>query len=176
MYGMKKSELRLVPHDPAWSDDFLAERARIASVLDDSSARIEHVGSTAIPTVHAKPILDIAILCGPKGLAPVVQALRQFGYEYRGPYGDEPAHHYAVLDRGDVRLCQVHLFAEATADWWANLRFRDVLRRDIGLARAYDDYKQRLAKVTADKREYAAIKSRWLDDFMPRVLRARIDT
>lgn len=57
MYGMRRDELRLVPHDPAWGDGFLAERGRIANALGDPSARIEHVGSTAIPAVHAKPIV-----------------------------------------------------------------------------------------------------------------------
>jgi len=67
MYGMKRDELRLLPHDPTWKDDFLAEKNRLAAGLRDGSIRIEHVGSTSIPTVHAKPILDIAILCGEGG-------------------------------------------------------------------------------------------------------------
>lgn len=166
MYGMRRDELRLLPHDPAWGDDFLAERGRIANALCDSSARIEHVGSTAIPTVHAKPILDIAILCGERGLEPVARALRLLGYDYRGQYDTEVGHYYAVLDRGDVRLCQAHIFTEATADWYSKLRFRDVLRRDVVLAREYDEYKLWLAKVAADKREYAEIKSRWVDGFI----------
>ena len=70
---MRKDELRLLPHDPVWAEDFLAEKNRIADALGDPSARIEHVGSTAIPTVHAKPILDIAILCGGKGIEPIVR-------------------------------------------------------------------------------------------------------
>jgi GrpB-like predicted nucleotidyltransferase (UPF0157 family) len=175
MYGMREDELRLLPHDPAWGDDFLAERGRIANALGDPSARIEHVGSTAIPTVHAKPILDIAILRGEKGLGPVARALRLLGYDYRGEFDDEVGHYYAVLDRGDVRLCQAHIFTEATADWYSTLRFRDVLRRDSGLAREYDDYKLGLAKEVADKTEYAEIKSRWVDAFMPKVMSAPVD-
>lgn len=175
MYGMRRDELRLLPHDPAWGDDFVAERGRIADALGDPSARIEHVGSTAIPTVHAKPILDIAILCGEKGLAAVARALRLLGYDYRGQFDEEVGHHYAVLDRGEVRLCQTHIFTEATADWHSKLKFRDVLRRDAGLAREYDDYKLGLAKVAADKGEYAEIKSRWVDDFILKVMSAPVD-
>ena len=84
MYGMKKDRLQLLPHDPAWKDDFLAEKNRIAAALDDRSVLIEHVGSTAIPTIHAKPIIDIAILCGEKGLEPVAQALPGLGYLLSG--------------------------------------------------------------------------------------------
>lgn len=67
MYGMRKDELVLLPHDPAWTDNFRAEKNRIADVLGDPSVQIEHVGGTSIPTVHAKPILDIAILCEGNG-------------------------------------------------------------------------------------------------------------
>ena len=175
MYGMRRDELRLLPHDRAWEEDFLAEKERIAERLGDPSARIEHVGSTSIPTVHAKPILDIAILCGGKGLAPLIRALEGLGYEYRGQFDDRAGHYYAVRDRGAVRLCQAHIFAEATPDWHAHLKFRDVLRCNQELAREYDEYKRRLAEVAANKTEYAEVKSRWVDTFMPKVLSARVD-
>jgi len=175
MYGMKRDELRLLPHDPAWKDDFDAERNRIADALGDASVRIEHVGSTSIPTVHAKPILDIAVLCGEKGVEPVARCLVGLGYEYRGRFDDEAGHYYAVLDGGGVRLCQAHIFTEATADWHSKLTFRDVLRKNLELAREYDGYKLELAGVAADKTEYAEIKSRWLDAFIVKVLSAAAD-
>jgi GrpB-like predicted nucleotidyltransferase (UPF0157 family) len=173
---MRKDELRLLPHDPTWEEDFLAEKERINAHLGDPSARIEHVGSTSIPTVHAKPILDIAILCGEKGLEPLTQTLKALGYEYRGPYDDEAGHFYAVRDNGPVRVCQAHIFTEATPEWHANLKFRDVLRRNHELAREYDEYKRGLAEVAANKTEYAEVKSRWVDTFMLKILSAQIDT
>jgi GrpB-like predicted nucleotidyltransferase (UPF0157 family) len=176
MYGMKKDQLQLLPHDPAWKDDFLREKNRIAAALDDGSVVIEHVGSTAIPTIHAKPILDIAILCGEKGLESTAQALRSLGYDYRGQFDEESGHYYAVLDKNNVRLCQAHIFTEANADWHVKLRFRDVLRQNPELAHEYDDYKRRLAEVAADKSEYAEIKTRWMDTFILKVMRAAVDT
>lgn len=173
MYGMRRDELRLLPHDPAWGEDFRAEKARIAERLDDPSARVEHVGSTSIPSVHAKPILDIAILCGAKGVEEVASALQALGYDFRGRYDDQQAgHYYAVLERGPVRLCQAHIFSEETAQWRSMLTFRDVLRQNRELAREYDEYKLGLAKSVADKRVYAEIKTRWVDDFLPKVLAA----
>jgi GrpB-like predicted nucleotidyltransferase (UPF0157 family) len=114
MYGMRRDELRLLPHDPAWEKDFLAEKERITDHLRDPSARVEHVGSTSIPTVHAKPILDIAILCGDEGLEPLIRTPTGIGYQYRGQFDDEAGHYYAVRDSGGTRLCQAHIFAEAT--------------------------------------------------------------
>jgi GrpB-like predicted nucleotidyltransferase (UPF0157 family) len=164
--------LRVVPHDLAWKDDFAAEKARIQRALANPGVRIEHVGSTAIPTVHAKPILDIAILCDEKGLDPVVRALTEVGYEFRGQFEDEAGHYYARLDRADVRLCQAHIFTEATSDWHAKLMFRDVLGRNLTLAREYDDYKRALAASRATRAEYAEEKSRWVDTFIEKVRKA----
>lgn len=172
MYGMRKDELRLLPHDPAWEEDFRAEKGRIAERLDDPSVRIEHVGSTSIPSVHAKPILDVAILCGVRGVEDVASALKALGYDFRGGFDGEAGHYYAVLERGHVRLCQAHVFSEETAEWRSMLRFRDVLRLNRELAREYDEYKLGLAKVAADKWAYAEVKSRWVDAFMPKIMTA----
>jgi GrpB-like predicted nucleotidyltransferase (UPF0157 family) len=175
MYGMRKGELLLLPHDPAWADDFRAEKGRMAGALAGPSVRIEHVGSTSIPAVHAKPIPDIAILCGESGLGRVTQSLLGPGYEYRGQFDDEVGHYYAVLDRGDVRLCQAHILTEAMADWHPKLRFRDVQRQNPDLAREYNDYKLGLAKVAANKTGYAEIKSRWVGGFIAKVMSAPVD-
>ncbi len=170
MYGMNKSELRLMPHDISWKDDFAAERERIETALADSSVLIEHIGSTAIPTVYAKPILDIAILCGAKGLESVADALSKLGYDYRGEYDEKSGHFYAVRDKDNIRYCQVHIYPEATADWQSKLKFRDVLKGNAELAREYNDYKLELAKKVSNKSKYAQIKSNWVDTFILKVL------
>ncbi len=170
MYGMNRQKLQLMPHDEAWKDDFLAERARIETAIADSSIIIEHIGSTAIPTIWAKPIMDIAILCGAKSLEAVANALSKLGYEYRGQFDDEDGHFYAVLDRDNIRFCQAHIYTEANADWLLKLKFRDVLSENLELAREYNDYKLELAKRVSDKSEYAEIKSKWVDTFILKIL------
>lgn len=170
MYGMDKNQLRLMPHDVAWKDDFLAESRRIKDAVADPSVRIEHIGSTSIPTVHAKPILDIAILCGAKGLEFVADALPKLGYEYCGQYDDKSGHFYAVLDKDNIRYCQVHIYTEANADWHSKLKFRDVLRQNAESAREYNDYKLKLTKKVSNKSEYAEIKSNWVDTFILKTL------
>jgi GrpB-like predicted nucleotidyltransferase (UPF0157 family) len=170
MYGMNKNELRLMPHDVSWKDDFLAERERIELSVADSRLHVEHIGSTAIPTVWAKPVLDIAILCGAKGLKVVANALGELGYEYRGQYDDESGHFYAVRDKDNIRYCQAHIYTEANADWHSKLNFRDVLRTNVELAREYNDYKLELAKKVSNKSEYAEIKSKWVDTFILKLL------
>lgn len=170
MYGMNKSELRLLPHDDSWKDDFTAEHKRIESAVADSSVRIEHVGSTAIPTVCAKPILDIAILCAAENLEAVADALAKLGYEYRGQFDEEGAHFYAVLDKNNIRFCQAHIYTEANADWHSKLKFRNVLSQNAELAREYNDYKLELANGVSNKSEYAEIKDKWIDTFILKIL------
>lgn len=169
MYGMNRDKLCLLPHDPAWKDDFLAEKHRIEAVLQDTSVQIEHVGSTSIPSVHAKPILDLAILCGGRGVEPVAEALAGLGYEYRGLSPERSGHYYAVREQNNVRLCQAHLYLEPISDWHAYLIFRDILREHLDLAREYDDYKRSLADVVTNKSEYAGIKTQWIDTFILKV-------
>ncbi|MEK7725046.1 MAG: GrpB family protein [Acidobacteriota bacterium] len=167
---MDKKKLQLMQHDISWKDDFLSESERIKSAVDDSSIRIEHVGSTSIPHIYAKPILDMAILCGEKGLEVVTDGLESLGYDYRGQFDDEIGHFYAVLDKGNIRYCQVHIYNEANADWFSKLKFRDVLRENAELAKEYNDYKLALAKTTTNKSEYAEIKDKWVDTFILKVL------
>lgn len=170
MFGMNKKNLQLLPHDAAWKDDFLNEKRQIETELKDLIVQIEHIGSTSIPNIYAKPILDLAILCGEKNLDSVVGAIVNLGYEYRGQFDEKRDHFYAVRDKGDIRLCQAHIYAEANADWFSKLKFRDVLRENAGLAREYNDYKLELAKTISDKSEYAEIKTKWVDGFILKVL------
>lgn len=169
MYGMHRDKLCLLPHDPFWKDDFLLEKHRITSVLQDSSVQIEHVGSTSIPNIHAKPILDLAILCGKRGIEPVAQSLQELGYDYRGLYTEQIGRNYAVLDQNKVRLCQAHIYSEPSVDWLSQLCFRNVLRESPDLAREYDEYKLKLAETISDKSEYAKVKTLWVDAFILKV-------
>lgn len=167
---MNKKKLQLMPHDSTWKDDFLSESQRIKSAIDDSTIRIEHIGSTSIPNIYAKPILDIAILCGEKGLEIVANSLTQLGYDYRGQFDDEVGHFYAVLDKENIRYCQLHIYTDANTDWHSKLKFRDVLSQNAELAKEYNDYKLALAKTTTNKSEYAKIKDKWVDKFILKVL------
>lgn len=170
MYGMNKKQLQLLSHNPLWKEDFRTEEERILSAIKDSSVLIEHVGSTSIPTVCAKPILDLAILCGENGLEAVINGLKSLGYDYRGQFEDEVGHYYAVLDKGDIRFVQAHIYSEVTADWYSKLKFRDVLSQNIEFAKEYNDYKLNLAKKVSSKGEYAEIKDKWVDEFILKVL------
>src|SRR5919202_11520 len=106
-----RRRLELVPYDPAWPAAFAREATRLATALGAHATRIEHVGSTSVPHLLAKPVIDIAVAVTSEAAADAcVEPLSAHGYEYRGLHGDDPARRYYVLDRDGRRLVQIHLY------------------------------------------------------------------
>lgn len=161
-------DLRLVPHDPAWPERFAAEAARIRAALGARALAVEHVGSTAVPGLMGKPVLDIGIaVAGEADADACIAPLSSLGYAYRGPYGEDPRRRYYVRDSEGVRVAQIHLYLLPAAAWDEKLAFRDALRADTALAAAYEAEKRRVAEaVEWDKGAYSVAKG----PFVERVL------
>ena len=160
--------LRLVPYDLAWPARFAAEAARLRAAVGDAVSAVEHVGSTAVPGLMGKPVLDVAIAVPSEAAADTcVGPLTRLGYEYRGPHGDDPRRRYYVRDVDGARVTQIHLYVLPAAAWDEQLAFRDALRADPALAAAYAAEKYRVAaEVAWSKGAYAVAKG----PFVARVL------
>lgn len=153
--GRERRAIRIVDYDPAWPSRFLREREWIAEALGPVARRIDHVGSTAVPGLAAKPIVDIDVSVPDVDaeqayLGPLVAA----GYHLRVR---EPGHRMVRTAGLDVH---VHVCG-AGSDWWRrHLLFRDWLRQDAGDREAYATLKRRLAlRDWPDMNEYADAKS-----------------
>jgi GrpB-like predicted nucleotidyltransferase (UPF0157 family) len=149
--GLACGHVSLARAHKAWAAAYEHERAKIAAVLGEQITAIEHVGSTSIPDVPAKPILDVLVgiqtfdearLC----IAPMID----IGYTYRGENGI-PRRHYFV--KGDPRTHHIHMIEVQSDNWNMTLRFRDLLRTHPYLASEYAHEKERLARVYVDDRE-----------------------
>ncbi|QJR37259.1 GrpB family protein [Gemmatimonas groenlandica] len=161
--------LRLGPYDSEWPVRFAAEAARLRPALGAAAQAIEHVGSTAVPGLDGKPVLDIAIAVANDADADAcITPMQTLGYDYRGPYGDDPRRRYYVRDDdAGVRLVHVHLYVLPATAWQRKLAFRDALRADPALAAAYAAEKYRVAEaVQWDKEAYSIAKG----PFVQRVL------
>ncbi len=160
MHGLPRSRLVLAEHDPAWADAFAAEAVRIGAALGPLALAVEHVGSTAVPGLLAKPVVDVALAVrSTADAAAAVGPMEALGYEHRGPHGDDPARRYFVLDRGGRRMFQVHLWIVPTAGWDGHLAFRDLLRARPDLVGVYAAEKRRVADAVGwDKTAYAHAK------------------
>lgn len=161
--------LRLLPYSSDWPARFASEAERLRAALGAAAHAIEHVGSTAVPGLPGKPVLDIAIAVESDAHADeCVAPMQSLSYEYRGPYGDDPRRRYYVRSEGGVSMVHVHLYVLPAAGWRALLAFRDALRADAALSAAYAAEKFRIAEaVSWDKRAYSEAKG----PFVQRVLR-----
>jgi GrpB-like predicted nucleotidyltransferase (UPF0157 family) len=154
--------VRLVAYDASWPAAFRAEVDRIASRVRAAGLPplvFEHIGSTAIAGLVAKPILDF--MAGHAAGADVpayVALLAEAGYDPRGPQG-VPDRELLVLGDEASRTHHLNLVPAGGAFWHDHLSFRDQLRNDPGLAEAYSTLKRNLAsRYTMDRAAYTAGK------------------
>lgn len=149
--GLASGTVRVVPYDPAWPLLFAQEAERIRVSLGALPVALEHTGSTAVPGLAAKPILDI--LGGHPQDADVssyISAIERAGYVHRGEQGI-PGRHF--FRRGDPRSYHLHLAVRDGSFWREHLAFRDALRRDPRLRAEYEALKLALAKRYPSDRE-----------------------
>lgn len=166
----------VVPYDPGWPALFAEEAARLRRLLPPRLVgRIEHIGSTAVPGLPAKPIVDISLevpdlACVRREIAPILEPL---GYElfWRERDPGDPVPAYAWFTRRDVagrRTHNIHLLPPDSPHW-DRLAFRDHLRAHPEVARAYGALKVRLAaEHRHDRRAYASAKGRFIQDVLRR--------
>jgi GrpB-like predicted nucleotidyltransferase (UPF0157 family) len=145
--------IQIVPYDSLWPREFAAEAVRISDACEDLPLRLEHIGSTAIPGLSAKPVIDIMAGCPARATrAAYIAALRQLGYEHRGAFGI-PGRNY--FRRGAPRTHHVHMVSWSSAFWQDHLLFRDFLRAHPAVVQEYDALKRELAAMfAADPRRY----------------------
>lgn len=169
MIGLKRHTVLVVDHDQGWSALFAAERATLRRALGDLVLDIQHVGSTAVPDLPAKPILDIAMSIRALDLIPaIVDRLTEIGYIYRGDRAGDGGHVFVRGSDPDIRTVHVHVVLECDSQWKDYLAFRKVLREDPDVRRRYAGIKQALAKrFPDDRKSYTSSKG----EFIRRVLR-----
>lgn len=153
--GPEHREIRVVAHEPAWQVAFELQRRRIAGALGERARRIDHVGSTAVPDLPAKPIVDIDLSVeDPGDEASYVPALQAAGYVLRVR---EPGHRMLRTPELDVH---VHVCAVGSEWERRHLLFRDRLRADASDRAWYAATKLELARHDwPDMNAYAAAKS-----------------
>jgi GrpB-like predicted nucleotidyltransferase (UPF0157 family) len=174
----------IVPYNPDWPRQFEQERAVLATIFAGREAVIEHGGSTAVPGLGAKPVIDVMI-----GLSQLVEAedriaaLQATGYEYVQKYESElPERRYFRKPRVGPRAYHLHSVVVGSAFWVRHLAFRDYLRAHPESAAGYYDLKRDLAR-RCTKNEYTEAKSPFIEGILglamenngqPRLARQRV--
>ena len=162
MVGLKRGEVRLAPYNPKWEKLFAVEDAALRASVGEYAIDIQHVGSTAIPGMVTKPIIDIGIAVRDfEEARACVGPIEQLGYQYRGENGI-PRRHFFV--KGEPRTHHLHMVEESSGNWRAMLRFRDYLIEHPEIAQEYADLKTRLAlRFQTDRQAYRDGKSPFIE-------------
>jgi GrpB-like predicted nucleotidyltransferase (UPF0157 family) len=158
--GLEAGANRLIDSHPLWATAFAEEAARILSAVGPLVLAIEHYGSTSVPGLRAKPIIDLLI-----GVADIgdglkmIEPMSRLGYDYATNHGI-PEHH--IFGRPAIREYLAHVVVHDGDQWRRSLRFRDRLREDVGARAAYQDLKEQLAAAGLTRAAYTEGKTRFV--------------
>lgn len=167
MLGLDRKSIELVPHQAEWTSLFETEAGLLRETLGNYAVAIEHIGSTAVSGLEAKPIIDI--LVGVRKLEEAekcIAPLSEIGYEYRGESGIAGRFYFR---KGIADVSTHHLnIALMTSDFWrSHLLFRDYLRRHADVARSYGKLKRELAlKHKGNRPAYTEAKAEFIESVL----------
>jgi GrpB-like predicted nucleotidyltransferase (UPF0157 family) len=163
--GTEKREIKIVDYDPDWPKKFETHAKRISDGLGGTALLIEHIGSTSVPGLAAKPIIDILIVVpNSADESAYLPQLEAAGYVLRVR---EPEWNEHRMFRTPAQDVHVHIYSDGCPEIERVLTFRDRLRRNRDDRRRYEQMKRELAaKEWSDMNEYAGAKTEVIEDII----------
>ena len=141
---MRKVEV--VPHDPQWREAFVVESKRVIAALGDNVVTVHHIGSTSIPGIYAKSIIDMLVEVKEIALVDEQSSpMESLGYEVMGEFGIAGRRYFRKDSQG-VRTHHVHIFEFGSEQVKRHLAFRDYMIAHPGEAQKYSELKRELAR------------------------------
>ncbi len=142
-------QIIVAPPNPMWPNLFSAEAENLAAIFGSEMVAIHHIGSTAIPHIYAKPIIDILVAVQTiERIDNFNPTMRQAGYIPKGEAG-VPGRRFFIKGTEDLRTHHVHIYQQGHLDIARHLNFRDYLIAHPDQAKAYSDLKQSLSQQFA---------------------------
>ena len=166
------------PYNPQWASDFLKIKSDLTEALKATSyISIEHVGSTSVPGLAAKPIIDIDIIVKRHDVEGAIDACTTAGYDYMGEWGIPDRH--ALRAPSNLPVRNLYVCVEGCLALRNHIAVRDLLKADAGLRDEYAAVKFELAdRDVADVDEYCDGKNKVLGKILKRagILREELDS
>jgi GrpB-like predicted nucleotidyltransferase (UPF0157 family) len=171
-------QIMLATHDARWAARFADEASLISPTLDGVLIELHHIGSTAIPGIAAKPVIDmLAVVTSVETLDRASGRLESLGYESKGEFGIPGRRYFRKDSPTGVRTHQLHAFAIGSTDIERHLGFRDYLRAHPAEAEAYEALKRELAvRSSGDARAYGDGKAAFIREMERRAAAWRRDS
>ena len=151
--GLKRGTVQLEPHDKQWDDVAVQTIKTLKSILGDDAIDIQHIGSTAIPAIKAKPIIDIAV--GVTDFEKIMshnEQLEKEGIFYRGSDVEHQVLYVMGDMETDIRTQHIHVVKWNGTEWKNYIHFRDYLNANENMALQYAKLKEELESKYADYR------------------------
>ena len=160
----------VTPYQSSWPDAFQQEKEQLETIFGDRLLAVHHIGSTSVPGLSAKPILDILpVVDSLDGIEAFDAAMEQIGYEAKGEFGMPGRRYYRK--GGDNRTHHIHLYADGNPEIMRHVVFRDYLRQHPEEVEAYSTIKERLAhQYPEDISAYIAGKDSFVKTMEQRAL------
>ena len=163
MIGLERGTVTIVPYDKEWTALFKKEKSILVKALGRVAIDIQHVGSTSVPEMPAKPIVDIAVgIKTIKEFGQCFEPLNHAGYIF-GPNASNWREFFFTKGQGEIITCHLHLLKYDGELWKDYLAFRGYLRENKEVARQYINLKESLArKYSGNRVKYTAAKSKFI--------------
>jgi GrpB-like predicted nucleotidyltransferase (UPF0157 family) len=160
MIGLKRKTIKLLAHQKQWDSYFRKEKKRILSSIED--VHVEHIGSTAIPSIKAKPIIDIVIgIDKMKDFDKYKKQLTKLGFEYHDNRGTI-YNKFLTKGSSNCRTVYIHVVKYKGNIWNNYINFRDKLIANNKLAKEYQQLKVSLSKKYKNRDKYTKAKASFI--------------
>lgn len=161
-----KKRVVVLPYDPQWPAEFDAIRQELEAVIGDLILGVEHVGSTSVPGLSAKPIIDIDVVIRDYGLFDEVMGrLRSVGYQHEGDLGIRDREAFRYDNKPHLRQHHLYVCPQFSEELHRHITFRDYLRTHPQAVKQYSKVKEEGARLYPESMEdYIQYKSPCIEE------------
>lgn len=162
----KIAKVVVLPYNKQWKDDFEQIKSEIVNVISDLIIGVEHVGSTSVEGMSAKPCIDIDVIIKDYSVFDtIVSKLEMIGYIYEGNFGIEDREAFKYLNMSHLRTHHLYVCPQESEELYRHITFRDFLRNNVDAVKKYSSVKETAARLFPnDIEKYMEYKSPCIEE------------